>query len=171
MGDSQQPSQRSSQSSSDSTLAQSIFANLYNYDQSKMKTLICFYFEILTLTFNLLETLDWPQTWPACAGTVQSPVIIDTSSAKQKKFSPIRNVGTPKSLNAVTFSNTGGTLQMTLNSDSSDALILKGGPMGNEKYKFFQLHFHWTKTNNDRCEHHVDEIRLFSLNYFVNLVS
>nr|XP_021522677.1 carbonic anhydrase 2 [Aotus nancymaae] len=96
----------------------------------------------------------WHKDFPVAKGERQSPVDIDTHTAK---YDP--------SLKPLSVSYDQATSRRILNNghsfnvefdDSQDKAVLKGGPLDGT-YRLIQFHFHWGSTDGQGSEHTVDK--------------
>lgn len=99
---------------------------------------------------------DWAQVSPGCAGYNQSPIDIQdicrtahlntTTRLDRNLRLRLSNYNRRFAANDVILRNNGHTAQVSIRSAqmrNSRAPRVSGSAVGNEKYQFFQLHFHW----------------------------
>ncbi|XP_076295501.1 carbonic anhydrase 2 [Lasioglossum baleicum] len=104
-------------------------------------------------------TYDWSENREAtmlCAGDGrkwgQSPIDIDEEKAVGIKFPALVMSGHWSQDRDIKMTNTGTTVQITLEGKTSPATI-RGGPLGDDVYEFAELVFRWGSSNCKGAEH------------------
>lgn len=103
----------------------------------------------------------WCPCHRGCCGRRQSPIDIDTSKAEKvdNLDIPLIADGYDRSLKG-SLANNGHTVQFTLNEGGSKNFTLSGGPLGKDKYRLVQFHYHWGSGNKPGSEHTLDGNRI-----------
>ncbi|XP_050422152.1 carbonic anhydrase 2 [Adelges cooleyi] len=99
----------------------------------------------------------WPQFFPQAAGSLQSPVNIETTKATNDttlKSKPLYWNYSPDICKQIDNNGYGWKVQVY---DDGDGSELSGGPLGH-KYKLEQFHCHWGCTSTKGSEHTVDGV-------------
>uniref|UniRef100_A0A2R9ATI3 Carbonic anhydrase n=2 Tax=Pan TaxID=9596 RepID=A0A2R9ATI3_PANPA len=96
----------------------------------------------------------WHKDFPIAKGERQSPVDIDTHTAKyDPSLKPLSvSYGQATSLRIL---NNGHAFNVEFD-DSQDKAVLKGGPLDGT-YRLIQFHFHWGSLDGQGSEHTVDK--------------
>ena len=104
---------------------------------------------------------------PLCSGSRQSPIVILTENQVEYTGSDMLSFSTSY-CEAISgfFENNGNTLQFNIKAGAGDAIYanhpsatssyITGGPLGDNKYHFWQYHFHWGNSISPGAEHVVD---------------
>ena len=100
---------------------------------------------------------DWGKVSPNCDKSAQSPINIETSSAiKAPKGKGLKLTCDNSGFVSGKIVNNGHA--PTFNIDKTKGTCrLTGGPLGNNKYKLQQLHFHFGCKDDEGSEHTVDD--------------
>lgn len=97
----------------------------------------------------------WPDLFPTCGGTRQSPVALITSQTIWDfTLKPFEFENYDHMPMTVTLTNTGHSVQVNMDVQASVA----GGSLAGE-YTFHQFHFHWGAADTRGSEHTVDNVR------------
>ena len=109
--------------------------------------------------FCLADPFKWPDYYPKCGGTVQSPIDISTNDVVVDKSlldNPLQ-LSDFNSLLATTFTNTGKSPTVVLDVESGQKTPqMTGGPLADRTYTMLQFHVHYGSTSNLGSEHTID---------------
>lgn len=122
------------------------------------------YTSLIVLNSCCLDTQDWVKKYPACGGTQQSPINIETSVVEKRFHSPITFDKRPWP--KLKIQNDGNGIKLTL-AASGPAFTITNGPMLNKKYEFLGLHFHWGENDKVGAENQIDGEMLFLYIYLI----
>lgn len=87
---------------------------------------------------------------------VQSPIEFNTRNCVQKDdFTPLLFNGHFAGDGTAAILNTGSSTNITFDRRTVQP-FLTGGPLGNSKFIFEQLHFHWADHDYSGCEHTIE---------------
>lgn len=101
-----------------------------------------------------------PEEWEGTCqdGLKQSPInIISNETTKEKWGQPFVFHGYEKR-HAMHSKNNRHSVVVELDNDDEDDIWIRGGGLGESKFKFAQLHFHWGSTNDQGSEHTIDGV-------------
>uniref|UniRef100_A0A2R8M4X8 Carbonic anhydrase n=1 Tax=Callithrix jacchus TaxID=9483 RepID=A0A2R8M4X8_CALJA len=96
----------------------------------------------------------WHKDFPIAKGERQSPVDIDTHTAKYDPSLKPLSVSYDQATSWRILNN-GHSFNVEFD-DSQDKAVLKGGPLDGT-YRLIQFHFHWGSTDGQGSEHTVDK--------------
>jgi len=96
----------------------------------------------------------WSDAYSQCKGKHQSPINIDSEHVDRIVMSPLKLQGFYYTEGETILTNNGHTAMMTTNATTLPTI--SGGPLGNSKYIFSQLHFHWGKDDMHGSEDEID---------------
>ena len=100
---------------------------------------------------------DWYKVSKHCKESAQSPIDIDSSSAKKDSNLKGLSFTCDKRYGYVSGKIVNNGHAPTLNIDKTKGTChLTGGPLGNSKYKLQQLHFHFGCKDGEGSEHTVN---------------
>jgi len=99
---------------------------------------------------------SWPEHYPFCNGTSQSPIDIVTAGVTEvSNTSPLIMTSYDEELpNQLFLLNNGHSVQVNIPQSSQIVLISQGGLQS--VYMLEQFHFHWGETNSEGSEHTVN---------------
>ncbi|CAM4820940.1 unnamed protein product [Rotaria magnacalcarata] len=100
----------------------------------------------------------WSETYPACAGKSQSPIIIKTACTTYRTFVPFRFSSDYNLTYNFTLLNNGHTMVSTYNSNGSTPFTLSGGGL-NGTFQFLNFHVHWGENSKSGSEHQVNNVK------------
>ncbi|CAF3441502.1 unnamed protein product [Rotaria socialis] len=109
----------------------------------------------------------WSETYPMCAGTSQSPIIIKTACTTYRTFAPFRFSSDYNLTYNFTLLNNGHTITSTYNSNGSTPFTLSGGGL-NGTFQFLNFHVHWDENSKSGSEHQVNEVKYTGEIHFVH---
>lgn len=96
----------------------------------------------------------WSDTYPACKGHAQSPIVIHTACTQYQPFVPFRFSSTYDATRTFTLTNDGHTITgKPKGSDSSPFKLTGGGLTGT--FEFVNFHLHWGENYKSGSEHQV----------------
>lgn len=111
---------------------------------------------------------QWGQVNRACDGLRQSPINIDVRSAvPARRCFPVRTEGADRRAVSTVYKNDGhGFAAQTTFVDGSQPNVT-GGPLGIEKYTFWNFHIHWQSEHTLNGQSYPAEIHIvhFNLKY------
>jgi len=91
-------------------------------------------------------------------GKKQSPInIVSNETLKEKWGQPFVFHGYEKRIPMHTKNNRHSVL-VEMDENSHEDIWIRGGGLGESKFKFAQLHFHWGSTNDQGSEHTIDGV-------------
>ncbi|XP_053681332.1 carbonic anhydrase 13-like [Anopheles nili] len=98
----------------------------------------------------------WSRVDLRCGGRYQSPILLNTSSARLvSRKRPLRLDGQTNLPQSILLQNDGHSAKFTYNWRNGDRPVLRGGPL-KTKYLFEQFHFHWGANSTTGSEHVYD---------------
>ncbi|CAF1015890.1 unnamed protein product [Adineta ricciae] len=97
----------------------------------------------------------WSDLYPACDGSSQSPIDVDTQTTSYLSFTRFQfNSGYNMAQN-FTLKNTGHTIQATYTGNDSSTIAFVGGGLTGS-YAFVNFHLHWGENYKSGSEHQVN---------------
>ncbi|XP_004697542.1 carbonic anhydrase 2 [Echinops telfairi] len=97
---------------------------------------------------------SWHENFPIAKGERQSPVNIDSRSAKHDPALKPLSINYEQATSRKILNN-GHSFNVEFD-DSQDKAVLKGGPLDGT-YRLIQFHFHWGSSDEQGSEHTVDK--------------
>ena len=129
----------------------------------------CYIFFILTPDFANADVhiADWdhdhhhthPDNWEGMCkeGQRQSPIdIVTNETTKEKWGQPFIFHGYERRLSMNVKNNRHSMVAEFENDKKYEDIWIRGGGLGESKFRFAQLHFHWGSTNDQGSEHTID---------------
>ena len=129
----------------------------------------CYFFFILTPDFANADVhlANWdhdhhhthPDNWEGMCkeGQRQSPIdIVTNETTKEKWGQPFIFHGYERRLSMNVKNNRHSMVVEFENDKKYEDIWIRGGGLGESKFRFAQLHFHWGSTNDQGSEHTID---------------
>jgi carbonic anhydrase len=95
--------------------------------------------------------LTWLASYPICAGSLQSPINIESALTVEEEIAPFVFTGYDDLSANLTLTNNGHSAQLS----TSGTPFITGGGL-DETFHFQQLHFHWGNDSSKGSEHTVN---------------
>ena len=96
----------------------------------------------------------WPDLFPQCAGSAQSPINIKTTQTSYRRFSPIKLSSSYGSTQTFKLINNGHSIAASLAAGAPSQLSFTGGGLQGT-YQFVNFHLHWGENYRSSSEHQV----------------
>jgi carbonic anhydrase len=101
--------------------------------------------------YDLLGPSSWPQRYPACGRSAQSPIGIKTACTVYRSFEPFRFSADYTLTNNLTLVHDGTTVDGDYAGTNGSSLTLTGGGLNGT----FTFHLHWGTNYSIGSEHQV----------------
>jgi carbonic anhydrase len=125
------------------------------FSHTVLVLLVCLYFRLCQSAdwnYHNLGPEVWPDLFPACAGSSQSPIDIKTACTVHQPF-PAFNLSSNYGMDqAFSASNNGHGISAVMVSETNLPLSLIGGGL-NGTYSFVNFHMHWGENYGAGSEH------------------
>jgi carbonic anhydrase len=94
----------------------------------------------------------WPDAYPACGGSSQSPINIKTACTKYQSYAPFQFSSAYSATQSFTLTNNGHSIIGTQVDKTKYPLTLTGGGLS-EPFTFVDFHLHWGENYKSGSEH------------------
>jgi carbonic anhydrase len=96
----------------------------------------------------------WPDLFPQCGGSAQTPINIATARTTYRGFSPFKLSSSYNSTQSFKLVNIGHIVSASLVAGASSPPSFTGGGLRGT-YQFVDLHLHWGENYRSSSEHQV----------------